>query len=107
MLQEFYLTKSTLRQDLLAEDIGDLFDSNAFIGLDIRGSAVTKTASVVWILGTLGNKDTILGLGFFRHIPNNAVSTLTQLLGNIILLFDNKLLVEDLECFATRHVCHG
>lgn len=38
MLQQFYLSQCTLRQNLLAEDIRNLLNRNAFLGLGIRRS---------------------------------------------------------------------
>lgn len=36
MLKQLNLSQGALGQDLLAEDIGDLLDSNTFTGLDVR-----------------------------------------------------------------------
>lgn len=41
MLQQLDFAQSTLGEDLLAEDICDLFDGNAFGSLTIDGSAET------------------------------------------------------------------
>jgi len=43
MLQQLYLSERTLRQDLLAEDIGDLLDRNAFLCLGIGRSTAMIT----------------------------------------------------------------
>lgn len=37
MLQQLDLSQSALGQNLLAEDVGDLFDSDAFAGLVVGG----------------------------------------------------------------------
>ena len=39
VLEELNLAQGALRQDLLAEDIGDLFDSNSLVGLTVNGGA--------------------------------------------------------------------
>jgi hypothetical protein len=45
VLQKLDLSQGTLGQNLLAEDIGDLLDRNALIGLAIgRGTVETKSA---------------------------------------------------------------
>lgn len=43
MLEELDLAQSALGKDLLAEDIGDLLDGDAFVGLAVRGGAVETT----------------------------------------------------------------
>lgn len=40
VLQQLDLAKSSLGENLLAEDIGDLLDGNAFVGLVVYGGAV-------------------------------------------------------------------
>ena len=47
MLQQLYLTERTLGQDLLAEDIGNLLDSNTFLRLGIGSCTARPTISVV------------------------------------------------------------
>jgi hypothetical protein len=44
VLQQFDLAQGTLRKDLLAEDIGDLFDGHAFASL-VVGRRTTGTLS--------------------------------------------------------------
>ena len=39
MLQQFDLSQGALSQDLLAEDVGDLLDGDAFAGLSVLGGA--------------------------------------------------------------------
>ena len=41
VLQELDLSQSPLCKDLLAEDIGDLFDSNPFSGMIVCGRTVS------------------------------------------------------------------
>lgn len=40
VLQQLDLTESSLGEDLLAEDIGNLFDGDTFVGLVVHGGAV-------------------------------------------------------------------
>jgi hypothetical protein len=42
-----------------------------------------------------------------QRVPDNAVSTLAQLLGHSVSLVDNKVLVEDLEDLAALEISHG
>ena len=42
MLQQLYLPKRSLGQDLLAEDIGDLLDGDALVGLGVDGGTVRR-----------------------------------------------------------------
>lgn len=42
VLKELYFAQGTLGQNLLAEDIGDLLDGNAFIGLVIYRCAIKE-----------------------------------------------------------------
>jgi hypothetical protein len=46
VLQKLDLSQGTLGQNLLAEDIGDLLDRNALIGLAIGRSTVENKVSV-------------------------------------------------------------
>lgn len=77
VLQQLDLAQGTLGEDLLAEDVGDLFDGDALARL-------------------------VVGRG-----ADNAVGALTQLLGHIVPLVDDEFLVEDLEDLAVREVRHG
>ena len=45
MLQQFYLSQGTLRQNLLAENICHFLNRNAFLSLGIRGSTEEKSIS--------------------------------------------------------------
>ena len=45
MLEQLDLTQGALGQDLLAEDIGDLLDGDAFARLVVGGRAVGVSAS--------------------------------------------------------------
>jgi hypothetical protein len=48
VLQQFYLSQRTLRQNLLAEDICDLLNCNAFLGLGIRrGTTITDMLATI------------------------------------------------------------
>lgn len=40
VLQQLDLAQGALGQNLLAEDIGDLFDGNTFIGLVVDGGTI-------------------------------------------------------------------
>ena len=40
-------------------------------------------------------------------VPDNAISTLSKLLGDGVALVDNEVLVKDLEDLATREISHG
>lgn len=42
VLQELYLAQGPLGQNLLAEDIGDLLDSNTLVGLVVRGGTAKE-----------------------------------------------------------------
>ena len=46
VLQKLDLSQRTLGQNLLAEDIGDLLDRNAFTGLAIGRGTVEKRVSI-------------------------------------------------------------
>jgi hypothetical protein len=67
VLQELNLSQRSLRQNLLAEDIRDLLDSNALARL------------------VVGRR------------THNAVGALSQLFGHRVPLVDNEVLVEDFE----------
>lgn len=67
MLQQLYLTQSSLRENLLAEDISDFLDGDAFARLIVRRRA------------------------------DDAISTLPKLFGDGVPLVDDEVLVEHLE----------
>lgn len=104
VLEQFDLAQGTLREDLLAEDIGDLFDSHALAGLVVG-------CSTSWHLVSIGHEDRA-----GRVVPHDAVSTLSELLGHIVALVDDELLVEHLaavsraglssSCGARAHLEH-
>jgi hypothetical protein len=77
VLKQLYLTQRSLRQDLLAEDIGDLLDSDALARLIVRCGA------------------------------DNAVGTLSKLFGHGVAFVDDKVLVEDFEDLAALQVAHA
>lgn len=41
-----------------------------------------------------------------RHLPDYTVSSLTELLGDIITLINDEVLVEDLEDLTALEICH-
>jgi hypothetical protein len=47
MLEKLDFSQSALRQDLLAEDIGNFLDRDAFLGLCICCSTVTREDTLV------------------------------------------------------------
>lgn len=51
VLEELDLAKGTLCQNLLAKDIGDLFDGNSLVGLAIYGGAVGVLVGRGWLQG--------------------------------------------------------
>jgi hypothetical protein len=110
VLQQLDLAQGTLGEDLLAEDIGDLFDGDALARLVVGGSAVW---GVVLAGGGDsdgdGGSDSDSGSGSNKKggVPDDAVGTLTELLCDIVALVDDKLLVEDLEDLAVGEVGHG
>jgi hypothetical protein len=70
VLQQLDLAQRALGQNLLAKNIGDLLDGDAFCGMDVGRGA------------------------------DNAVGALAKLLGHIVALVDDEFLVEDLEDLA-------
>lgn len=74
VLQQLDLAQGTLGQNLLAEDIGDLLDSNTLSGL-------------------------VVGCG-----ADNTIGALTKLFRDSVALVDNEVLVEDLEDLAALQV---
>jgi hypothetical protein len=95
MLQQLYLSQRTLRQNLLAENIGDLLNRNSLLGLGIRSRAGRQEL--------VGAQQNNTGK---EHIPNNSISTLTKLLRHRISIIDNEVLVENLEHLSAYEVCH-
>lgn len=52
MLEKLDLAQGALGKNLLAKDIGDLFDSDAFIALVVYGgTAQNKTVSLLMLVG--------------------------------------------------------
>ncbi len=90
VLQQLDLPQRALGQNLLAKNIGDLLDGNAFGGLHVGGSAV----------GAVSLPPTQVEMARRRGLPNDAVRTLTKLLGHIVAFVNYEFLVEDIEDLA-------
>ena len=92
VLQQLDLTQSSLRKDLLAEHIGDLFDGHTFAGCSIRCGASVVSAEPLY--------------NVFATIPDDAVCALTQLFCDGVSFVNNEILIEDLEGLAPSQVPH-
>jgi len=57
VLQQLYLAQRTLRQDLLAEDIGNLLDRNSFLCLGVGRSTVGRIDQL-WVPTTVAYAET-------------------------------------------------
>lgn len=97
VLQQLDLTQRALGEDLLAEDVGHLLDGHALACL-VVGSRAAGTSSAS------GRRLAASRLVSSRLLPDNAVCTLPELLGDIVALVDDELLVEHLEHFAPCEV---
>lgn len=98
VLKELDLTQSALRQDLLAEDIGDLLDGDALVALVVDSGAVrTHEESLADSLPMHISP----AASDISHLPHNAVGSLAELLGNGVALIHDEVLVEDLEDLST------
>lgn len=95
MLEQLDFAQSSLGQDLLAENIGDLLYGHALTGLYV--GCRTGTKSSVMTAATSADP---------RHLPDDTISTLAQLFGDIVVLVHDEILVEDLEDFATLQLSH-
>lgn len=95
VLQQLDLAQCALGQDLLAEDVGDLFDGHALARLVVGSRTVHMHQHPVCSLPLLG------------VLPDNAIGALSQLLCHIVALVDYEFLVEDLEHLAVREIRHG
>lgn len=101
VLQELDLAQSTLGQDLLAEDIGDLLDRDTLVCLVVYRCAVTGNAPQ----RSANGPDVLLvdqrfgARAVAPDLPDDAVSTLTQLFCNGVTFIDDEVLIEDLEHF--------
>lgn len=114
MLEELDLAQGALGQDLFAEDIGDLLDGNSLVRLGVHGGAVEETG-LAWIMkDRMPYADAPKAEAAKQEqkreradIPDNAVSSLAELLGDGVALVDNEVLVKDLEDLATHEISHG
>lgn len=95
VLQELDLAQGALGQDLLAEYIGDLLDSNTLVGLVVDSGARSSEGVV-----SLQDVPRISGRKLDRNSPDNTVGSLTQFLGNGVPLVHDEVLVEHLEGFT-------
>ena len=89
VLEQLDLAQGTLGEDLLAEDVGDLLDGHALARLVVGSRTGAESAFV-------------MRRAVARVVPDNAVGTLSQLLGYIVALVDDELLVEHLQAVSTR-----
>lgn len=114
VLQQLNFAQGALGENFLAEDIGDLLDSDTFGGLVVDGSAVGPDEaghSSVTRNGGVGNltrkMQSATRRGESPCLPDNAVGALAQLLGDGISLVDDEVLVKDLEDLPSLEVAHG
>ena len=54
VLEELDLAQGALGENLLAKDIGDLFDGDALVGLVVHGGAVRATLAISYLKGGVG-----------------------------------------------------
>lgn len=111
VLEELYLAQSSLGQDLLAEDIGDLLDSNTLAGLVVHGG----TAKRIWHGQSICVRRAEQGVRSQQrsarlhvdNLPDDTIGALTKLFGDGVALVNDEVLIEDLEGLAPlkfRHV---
>jgi hypothetical protein len=90
VLEEFDFTKSTFREDTFGKDVGNLHSGKIFAETDfLDGNGFT---GINRFGGTV-----ISGLVTERDIPDNPISSLSQLLCDAKLVVHPELLVHDLE----------
>jgi hypothetical protein len=92
VLQELDLTQRSLREDLLAEHICDLFDRYSLASLPI-GSCTSVTSA--------GLRGSLHG-----SLPDDAICALSQLFCDGISLVNNEVLIEHFKYFAPSEVSH-
>lgn len=103
VLQELNLAQGALGENLFAEDIGHLFDGDAFVGLVVDSGTRTEER-VRRLAGERGDaassegRKTRVGA---QSLPDDAVGALAKLLGDGVSLVDDEVLVEDLEDLAS------
>ena len=93
VLEELDLSQGTLRENLLAENIGDFLDGHAIACLAIGGRAVQ----------VLGSEHALEPM----YIPDNTVCTLSELFRHSVSVVDDEVLVKDLEDLAACEITHG
>jgi len=103
VLQQLDLAQGALGQDLLAEDIGDLLDGDALVGLVVYGGAVERGA----LVSARRGRERGVSQKTAARIPDNTVSSLAQLLGDSISLVDDEVLVKHLEHLTALEISHG
>lgn len=70
------------------------------------------TPSLVWLFTAALDRKGMPGLAWLRQqlqragLPDDAIGTLSQLLGHSVSLVDNEVLVEDLEDLASLEIGH-
>ena len=99
MLEQLYLPQCSLRQNFLAEDIGDLLDGNTLLSLGIGRRTVIRASVSRYRKGVHHNTES--------SIPNNTISSLAKLLGHSVSLIHNEVLVEHLEDLPSLEIRHG
>ena len=100
MLQKLDLSQGALGQDLLAEDIGDLLLNVS------RSSTLDNIIPKCRCISSCpaGKKVVLISQVYLSNVPNDAISTLTQLFRTIVSLVDDEFLVEDLKDLATLKI---
>jgi hypothetical protein len=100
MLQELDLAQSALGKDLLAEDIGNFLDGDSFLSRIVDGG----TTWTQWLLVSIANR--ACSPPFMENPPDNAVSSLAELLRDGVPFVHDEVLVEHLEHLAPLYVPH-
>lgn len=101
VLEELYLAQCSLGQNLLAEYIGNLLDSDTLIGLVIHSGTIEVESRMISPNPIQRSKNAQQRSASQIDSPDNTIGALTQLFGNRIALVNDKVLVEDLEGLAT------
>jgi hypothetical protein len=101
MLQQLDLSQRALCENLLGEDIRNLFDCDTFVGLSIRGGAGEYRCQQ-----RFKTEEVRLAQSQMADLPNNTVRTLTKLLGHGVPLINDEVLVEDLKDLPPCEICH-
>jgi hypothetical protein len=99
VLQELDFSQCPLGDNPLAQNVCKFLDSDPFAGVTVGRSTIKSDISLVPSTAWAEGRDAGKVHRREYHVPNNAISALSQLFGHIVSFIHDEILIEHLEIF--------